>query len=254
MDEGEAALAQRMAAGSGGDIVFDSRTGVFGHKVSMLDFAPQDLERFRAIGRLVEFHDEPGVVETALALSGSAAQSKIQSYPGDCDYFERVNIRASTREEACDILARLMREKALATAKGPTYQLIEVKLGSFPEDMLHKGNPVKAGAPIAWQPEEIRLGRIEGFHADGTPAIVAWETAARDPGWCKLGRRRSGLRPAGQRQQYARRTGSASTAHHRSMGIDFYFRRSGPVDPGSSQARPSRFLRRYRTTSPAGER
>jgi len=175
-----------MAAGSGGDIVFDSRTGVFGHKVSMLDFAPQDLERFRAIGRLVEFQDEPGVVETALALSGSAAQSKIQSYPGDCDYFERVNIHAPTRQEACAILARLMRDKALATAKGPTHQLIEVKLGSFPEDMLRDGEPVKTGAPIAWRPEEIRLGRIEGFHADGTPAVVAWEAAARDPGWCKL--------------------------------------------------------------------
>ena len=56
----------------------------------------------------------PGVVETALALSGSAAQSKIQSYPGDCDYFERVNILAPTREEACQILARIMREKALS--------------------------------------------------------------------------------------------------------------------------------------------
>ena len=187
MDEAEALRwLSAMAAGSGGDIVFDSRTGVFGHKVSMLDFAPQDLERFRAIGRLVEFQDEPGVVDTALALSGSAAQSKIQSYPGDCDYFERVNIHAPTRQEACAILARLMRDKALATAKGPTHQLIEVKLGSFPEDMLRDGEPVKTGAPIAWRPEEIRLGRIEGFHADGTPAVVAWEAAARDPGWCKL--------------------------------------------------------------------
>ena len=42
----------------------------------------------------MDFDDAPGVVETALALSGSAAQSKIQTYPGDCDYFERVNILA----------------------------------------------------------------------------------------------------------------------------------------------------------------
>ena len=32
---------------------------------------------------------------------GSAAQSKIQTNPGDCDYFERINIHAPTREEAC---------------------------------------------------------------------------------------------------------------------------------------------------------
>jgi hypothetical protein len=94
----------------------------------MLDFSPNELARFREIGRLVEFYDEPGVVETALALSGSSAQSKIQTYPGDCDYFERVNIIADTRQEACQILARIMREKALSTQKGPTYQLIEVKV------------------------------------------------------------------------------------------------------------------------------
>ena len=57
----------------GDDVVMDKDTGVFGHKVSMLDFDPQDLARFRAIGKIVEFDDIPGKVETALALSGSAA-------------------------------------------------------------------------------------------------------------------------------------------------------------------------------------
>jgi hypothetical protein len=187
MDEAEALRwLSSMAAGSGGDIVFDSRTGVFGHKVSMLDFTPQDLEHFRSVGRLVEFHDEPGIVETALALSGSAAQSKIQTYPGDCDYFERINIHAPTRAEACAVLARLMRDKAMATAKGPTHQLIEVKFGSFPEDMLREGQAMSAGAPIGWRLEDIRLGRIDGFRRDGTALTVSWEDVAGDPGWCKL--------------------------------------------------------------------
>jgi hypothetical protein len=188
MDGSEALqwLAAMSAGEGGGDIVVDSRTGVFGHRISMLDFTPSDLERFRAIGRLVEFADETGVVETALALSGSAAQSKIQSFPGDCDFFERVNIKAPTRPEACAILARLMRDKALSTAKGPTYQLIEVRLGSYPEEMIHEGKPEKSGSPISWRVEEIRAGRIDGFHADGSPAGVSWETAALDSGWCKL--------------------------------------------------------------------
>jgi hypothetical protein len=187
LDE-EAALSwlTAMAASRGEDVIVDVRTGVFGHRVSMLDFSDKDLEHFRRIGRIVEFQDEPGVVETALALSGSAAQSKIQSYPGDCDYFERVNIRAGTREQACSILARLMRDKALNTAKGPTYQLIEVKFGSFPEDLVHRGKPVKSGSPIAWTPEEIREGRIDAFRADGTPVAVHWEEVALQPGWCKL--------------------------------------------------------------------
>ena len=90
-------MAAVTTTSEGSDIVMDQTTGVFGHKVSMLDFSPQDLARFRAIGKIVEFDDVPGEVETALALSGSAAQSKIQTYPGDCDYFERVNIIAPTR-------------------------------------------------------------------------------------------------------------------------------------------------------------
>ncbi len=188
LDEADAMqwLSAIAAAQSGGDIVVDTRAGVFGHKVSMLDFSPQDLEHFRRIGKLVEFADRPGVVETALALSGSAAQSKIQSYPGDCDYFERVNILAPTRPEACRILAEIMREKALNTAKGPTHQLIEVKLGSYPEDVVKDGKPVKAGSPISWSLEEIRSGQIDAFRSDGSAAVVHWEEAALEPGWCKL--------------------------------------------------------------------
>lgn len=62
------------------EISMDHQAGGFGHKVAMLDFDPKDLERFRAIGKIVEFEDVPGVVETALALSGSAAQSKVQAH------------------------------------------------------------------------------------------------------------------------------------------------------------------------------
>lgn len=134
------------------DVVLDVRAGVFGHRVTMLDFSPEDLAHFRDLGRLVEFEDRPGVVETALALSGSAAQSKIQTYPGDADFFERVNIKAETREEACRILAEIMREKALNTIKGPTYQLIEVKFGSYPYDLVKSGRLIKAGAPVSWTP------------------------------------------------------------------------------------------------------
>ncbi len=169
-----------------GDISQDTNAGVFGHKIVMLDFSPSDLAHFRQIGKLVEFEDRPGEVETALALSGSSAQSKIQTYPGDADFFERVNILAPTREAAVGILAEIMREKALSAAQGPTYQLIEVKFGSFPEDLVREGQPVKAGAPISWKPNEIQAGKFDVFRPDGTPATVEWSQAAVDPGWCKL--------------------------------------------------------------------
>ena len=168
------------------DITIDAKTGVFGNKIVMLDFKPDELEYFREIGRLVEFKDEPGVVETALALSGSSAQSKIQTYPGDCDYFERVNIIAPTRDEACQVLARLMREKALGTLRGPTYQLLEVKFGNYPYEVLRDERTMRAGSPISWNPDEIQSGRINIHLPDGTPGELGWEQVAANPGWCKL--------------------------------------------------------------------
>ena len=77
------------------DIVIDEKDGVFGHRVSMLDFSPRDLARFRRIGEVVEVTGPEGVAEGALALSGSAAQSKIQTHPGDADFFQRLNIKAA---------------------------------------------------------------------------------------------------------------------------------------------------------------
>ena len=171
LDEAEAMqwLTAMAAMEAQQDVVVDERSGVFGHSMVMLDFSPADLAHFREIGRLVEFEDIPGVVETALALSGSAAQSKIQTYPGDADYFERVNIRAESREKACRILADIMRKKALSAVKGPTYQLIEVKFGQYPFDIVKEGRTLKAGSPVAWGPKDIEAGQIEGFTGISDP-------------------------------------------------------------------------------------
>ena len=188
LDETEAArwVAAMEAEASGGDVVVDVNTGVFGHKVTMLDFSSTELERFRAIGKIVGFDDRPGTVATALALSGSAAQNKIQSYPGDCDYFERIHITAPTRAEACAIIADVIREKALATAVGPTYRLWEVKFGSYPFDCDRDGNAIKAGSPISWTSDDVRAGQFNVLR-DGQPVTLTWDgDAAAEPGWCKL--------------------------------------------------------------------
>jgi hypothetical protein len=168
------------------DMTMDAETGVFGSKIVMLDFSTEQLEHYRQVGRLVEFSDEPGVVETALALSGSSAQSKIQTYPGDCDYFERVNIIAPTRQDACQILSRILRDKALSALKGPSYQLLEVKFGSYPLDVLRNDLLIRRGSPISWLPDEIQNGQIKTVKPDGTPVVVAWQDVEGDPGWCKL--------------------------------------------------------------------
>ncbi|MDQ3880010.1 MAG: hypothetical protein M3295_02880 [Chloroflexota bacterium] len=187
IDEAEALrwLTALAATPPEGDIVMDVDAGVFGHRVSMLDFSRQDLARFREIGKIVGFEDRPGV-ETALALSGSAAQSKIQTHPGDCDYFERVNIKAESRAAASAILADLIRDKALSSLRGPNHQLVEVKFGSYPFDVLRDGQPRRKGSPVSWSPSEVQAGRIAVTHRDGTPDTLEWSQVAAEPGWCKL--------------------------------------------------------------------
>ena len=187
IDEAEAAqwMAAMEAEALGGDVVVDVDSGIFGHRVSMLDFTARDLARFRAIGEIVGFPDRPPEVRTALALSGSAAQGKVQSFPGDCDYFERIHITAPSREAACAILAREMRDKALATRVGPTFRLWEVKFGSYPFEAERDGRPVHAGGPVSWTADEVAAGTIEVVR-DGTPETLTWDRVAAEPGWCKL--------------------------------------------------------------------
>ena len=179
-------LAAMGSQGDSGDVVVDIDSGTFGHRVSMLDFSPRDLERFRRIGEIVEVTGPDGIAESALALSGSAAQSKIQSFPGDCDYFERLNIIAPTREEACAILATLMRDKVLGTLRGDTYQFLEAKLGSYPYDCTYGGWQHKKGSPITWTADDVKAGQITPTLEDGSSQVIRWDDVALDPGWCKL--------------------------------------------------------------------
>jgi hypothetical protein len=187
LDETEAAawVAALETESLGGDVVVDVDSGIYGHRVSMLDFTSRDLARFRVIGDIVGFPDRPPVVRTALALSGSAAQSKVHSFPGDCDYFERIHITAPTREEACAIFADEMRAKVVASRVGPTFRLWEVKFGSYPYACERGGRTMTAGSPISWTADEAVAGRFAVLR-DGEPAEITWVDVSGDPGWCKL--------------------------------------------------------------------
>jgi len=179
-------LAAIAADAASDDHIVAHESGTFGHRVSMLDFTPRDLERFRRIGAIVEVTGPPEVAESALALSGSAAQSKIQSFPGDCDYFQRLNIKAQTREEACRTMAELMRDAARRTATGDPFQFLEAKLGNYPENCEHGGQERNKGTPITWTPAEVEAQSIQLALSDGTTRTLTWQEAALDPGWCKL--------------------------------------------------------------------
>jgi len=188
LDEQEAAdwIAAMESEARGGDLVVDVNTGVYGHRVSMADFAPADLARFRDMAPIVGFEDRPPNVLTALSISGSAAQSKINTYPADCDFFERINIKAPSREEACAVLSDMMREKALATFKGPNYRLLEVKFGQHPVEAKKGGKPVGVKSPMSWTPDEVKAGQFDVELLDGSKTTYTWADAQRDPGWCKV--------------------------------------------------------------------
>ena len=170
----------------GGTIQVDVDTGVYGHRVSMADYSSADLARFREMGVIVGLADRPPVVTTALALSGSAAQGKIQRFPADCDFFERVHIRAGSREEALAILGDAIRQKALDAYQGPGHRLWEVKWGTHDEAGTVRGEAVKQGAWISWKPDEVREGRQLLVRADGSTRVIEWAAAPGRPGWSKL--------------------------------------------------------------------
>jgi hypothetical protein len=188
VDETDAAQWLTAMAGTQsapGDFAVDAQAGVFGHRITLLDFDPQVLERYRLIADIVEIPDQPGV-ETAISLSGSAAQSKVQLFPGDADFFERVNIHAPTREEACCILGDVMRSKALERLKGEDYELVEVKWGTFQQDVVRDGVEIKAGQPISWNAQEVQDGFFGVFAPNGESLTLDWSVGCQDPGWCKL--------------------------------------------------------------------
>lgn len=188
VDEVDAAqwlTAMAAAHAAPGDFAVDVSAGVYGHRVSLLDFDPDVLERYRRLAEIVEIPDLPGV-ETAISLSGSAAQSRVQLFPGDADFFERVNIQAPTREEACCTLGRVMRGKALDKLKGENYELVEVKWGTFLQDVVRDGVEMAAGTPISWNAQEVQGGHFHVFSPEGQSLTIEWEYGCQDPGWCKL--------------------------------------------------------------------
>jgi hypothetical protein len=176
-----------MAAGAapGQSWQVDSQAGVFGHMITLLDFDPTSLARYRYLADLVQLDDRPNV-ETAIALSGSAAQGRIQPYPGDYDFFERVNIIAPTREEACHILAEVMREKVQVSFGGKELQLIEVKFGTWKQDVVKDGEEIPAGKFMSWTSEEVEASQMQVTTPEGKPLVIPWSYGEQDPGWCKM--------------------------------------------------------------------
>ncbi len=59
-------------------------------------------------------------------------------------------------------------------------------MGSYPFDVVKDGNRIQSGSPIAWSADEIENKAFQVFTPDGSAESIEWETAAQDPGWCKM--------------------------------------------------------------------
>jgi hypothetical protein len=164
----------------------DDRTGVFGNRVALLDFDPEDLDRLRRLVPSVRLVAHPAL-ESAIAISGSSAQGRVQLFPGDADFFERAHIRAGSAAEAQAILRETMRATALRALAEPDVVLVEVNLGVYGEPVIERGSPRAAGDPITWTPADVAEGAMAVETPDGAPRTIEWDTVEIGTGWVYLG-------------------------------------------------------------------
>jgi hypothetical protein len=164
----------------------DPRTGIFGHRIALLDFDADDLAYFRRLAQRVRVVAHPQI-ESAIAIAGSAAQGRVQLFPGDNDFFERVHIHADTIEDARSILRAGMRATALRAFAEPDIVLVEVNFGVYPHDVLERGANRAAGDSITWTPQDVVNGFIEVQTPDGAPLKIKWDEASAGMGWTYLG-------------------------------------------------------------------
>jgi hypothetical protein len=166
-------------------IAADENAGVFGDRVSLLDFDPDDLAHFRGLVPHVRIEPRPEI-ESAIAIAGSAAQGKIQLFPGDADFFERVHVSAASADEAARIFREALRATALRAVSEPDIVLLEVDVGSYPEPVTQRGLAVDAGHSIEWITPDVVEGRITVEGADGKPRTYEWDEADVGGGWLYL--------------------------------------------------------------------
>jgi len=172
------------AEASPGGFELSDTLGIGGHGLALLDFDPAQIAHLRQIGRLIAVPSGDGLA-TALAIAGSAAQGRIQPFPADLDFFERVHITESTREEACAALAEAVRTNVARVQAHRDFTLRDVHFGAVPPELRQTGTTGSRGA-LVWRLADVLAGELALTRADGTPRRVDWGTAAADPGFVKL--------------------------------------------------------------------
>jgi len=164
------------AAEREGAFAQDAQTGVFGHRISLMDFDQGELDYFRRLARRARAARRPNI-ESAIAIAGSAAQGKVQLFPGDCDFFERINIKADTLDAARQTWRGVLRETALRAFTEPDIVLTEADFGVYTQPVIERGIRRAAGHPITWAPEDVANGSITVTTEAGLALTITWDEA-----------------------------------------------------------------------------
>jgi hypothetical protein len=178
-------MSESSRAGSEPQLLHQTASGVFGLDEVIEDFDDADVERLRRIAAAVRTPPRDGV-RSAIALAGSAAQSRFQRFPGDCDYFERVHITAPTREAALETLVAVMIETVARAFPRDDLQFVEMKLGLHDRDRRRGEELLRTGSPISWSLADVDARSIVVEENDGSAAVIELGDAAREPGFVKL--------------------------------------------------------------------
>ena len=167
-------------------ITADVGEGIFGDRVSLLDFDPGDLERFRRLVPHVRLAPRPEL-ESAISIAGSAAQGRVQVFPGDADFFERAHVHAADEEQAKRMLREIMRETALRSVAEPDIVLLTADMGAYPEPVVERGRHKKAGDSIDWTTDDVVRGTITVDAESGGTRTFKWDEVEVGTGWLYLG-------------------------------------------------------------------
>jgi hypothetical protein len=178
-------MSESSRAGSEPQLLHQTASGVFGLDEVIEDFDDADVERLRRIAAAIRTPPRDGV-RSAIALAGSAAQSRFQRFPGDCDYFERVHITAPTREAALETLVGVMIETVARSFPRDDLQFVEMKLGLHDRDRRRGEELLRAGSPISWSLADVDARSIVVEEDDGSAVVIEMADAAHEPGFVKL--------------------------------------------------------------------
>ena len=167
-----------MLAVSAGDgdsaVVRDAHSGIFAHRIALADFNPGDLDYFRRLAQRVRVERRPNV-ETAIAIAGSSAQGKVQVFPGDADFFERVNIKAPDLAGArADRWASFCGRPRCGHWSSPISCWWRSTMGSTPTPDCIAARRTRPANSYRWTPDEVLYGEIEVIGADGQPRSLKW--------------------------------------------------------------------------------